>query len=357
MDDTTAAKAALKEITKHKNFARWHKLFPTSAYYPLSAMSERALAYSEEPLKNRFLVLFEAAGLRGAMASYLVRSLLSEGKLRYETVEKTKSGLKPKLIEREGPTGLLTTTTWLSLHPENETRLLSIPIADTPEQTHNVFLALTANTSTNDTDYEAWHALQAWLDLAEHRVVIPYARRLVEEIPPLAVRLRRDVGTLLTLIRTHAVLHQATRRRDMEGRVIAEMADYAAVRVLIADLIADGVGATVTQEIRETVAAVQELGAGDRLVSLVELARHLKLDKSAVSRRVAKAVERGYLDNQEKTKGKPAKLAIGDSLPDETLVLPDPAVLGRCTVASVDQATEIHPPSPHPEPIHRRAIL
>jgi L-lactate dehydrogenase (cytochrome) len=32
MDDTTAAKAALKEITKHKNFARWHKLFPTSAW-------------------------------------------------------------------------------------------------------------------------------------------------------------------------------------------------------------------------------------------------------------------------------------------------------------------------------------
>jgi MarR family len=333
------------------------KLFPPSAYYSLSAMSERALVYSDEHLKNRFLVLFEAAGLRGAMASYLVRSLLSEGKLRYETVEKTKSGLKPKLIEREGPTGLLTTTTWLSLHPENETRLLSIPVTDTPEQTRNIFLALAANTSTNEIDYEPWHALQAWLDLAEHRAVIPYARRLVEEIPPLAVRLRRDVGTLLTLIRTHAVLHQATRRRDPEGPVIAEMTDYTAVRALIADLIADGVGATVTREIRETVAAVQELGAGDRPVSLVELARRLKLDKSAVSRRVAKAIEHGYLCNQEKTKGKPAKLVIGDSLPDEAPVLPDPAVLGRCTVASVDQATVIHPPSPHPDQIHRRAIL
>jgi hypothetical protein len=236
------------------------KLFPASAYYSLSAMSERALAYSDELMKNRFLVLFEAAGLRGAMASYLVRSLLSEGKIRYETVEKTKSGLRPKLIEREGPTGLLTTTTWLSLHPENETRLLSIPVTDTPEQTRNVFRALAANTPPNDADYEPWHALQTWLDMAEHRAVIPYARRLVEQIPPVAVRLRRDVGMLLTLIRTHSVLHQATRGRDEQGRVIAEIADYTAVRALVADLIADAIGATVTPEIRETVTTVQEMG-------------------------------------------------------------------------------------------------
>jgi hypothetical protein len=29
-------------------------------------MSERALAYSEEPLSHRFLVLYEAAGMSGA---------------------------------------------------------------------------------------------------------------------------------------------------------------------------------------------------------------------------------------------------------------------------------------------------
>ena len=32
MHDMTAKKAAPKEITQHKNFARWHKLFPTSAW-------------------------------------------------------------------------------------------------------------------------------------------------------------------------------------------------------------------------------------------------------------------------------------------------------------------------------------
>jgi 5S rRNA maturation endonuclease (ribonuclease M5) len=68
------------------------EFFPQDAYYALTAMSERALAYSTEPLRHRFLVLYEAAGLESDFASYLVRSLLSEGRLRYETVEKARMG-------------------------------------------------------------------------------------------------------------------------------------------------------------------------------------------------------------------------------------------------------------------------
>ena len=115
---------------------------PPSAYYALTAMSERALAYGTEPLEHRHLVLYEAAGLEGDFASYIVRSLLSEGQLRYQTIEKTSEGLTPRLIERPGPSGLITTTTSISLHPENETRMLSIPITDTAQQTRDVLLVL-----------------------------------------------------------------------------------------------------------------------------------------------------------------------------------------------------------------------
>ena len=104
-------------------------------------MSERALAYSKEPLVHRVLVLYEATALQGELGTYLIRSLLSEGCIRYETVEKTKNGMEPRLIFREGPTGLLVTTTAIKLHPENETRMLSIPVCDTAEQTRHVLLA------------------------------------------------------------------------------------------------------------------------------------------------------------------------------------------------------------------------
>ena len=39
-------------------------------------MSDHVLAYSEEPLSHRFLVIFEAAGLASDLATYLLRSLL-----------------------------------------------------------------------------------------------------------------------------------------------------------------------------------------------------------------------------------------------------------------------------------------
>jgi hypothetical protein len=57
-------------------------------------MSERTLAYSEEPIKHRFLVIYEAEGMSGDFATYLIRSLLSDGRVRYETVKKSAVGSK-----------------------------------------------------------------------------------------------------------------------------------------------------------------------------------------------------------------------------------------------------------------------
>src|SRR5215212_4736394 len=141
--------------------------FPESAYYALTAMSERALAYSEEPIKNRFLVVYEAAGLSGDFQTYLIRSLLSEERVRYEVVEKTSEGLKPRLIEREGPTGLIVTTTAVKLHPENETRMLSLTVTDTHQQTRDIMAALASEVGGHPPDLDVWHALQGWLAAAE----------------------------------------------------------------------------------------------------------------------------------------------------------------------------------------------
>src|SRR5215216_2730397 len=236
------------------------RFFPESAFYSLTAMSEKALAYSEEPLSHRILVIFEAAGMSGEFATYLIRSLLSEGRIRYELVEKTAEGLRPRLIERQGPTGLLITTTAVKLHPENETRLLSLTVSDTQAQTQAVMAALAEEVGEAVPDLEIWHALQVWLDSAGHRVTVPYAKKLAKLVPPVAVRLRRDFGAVLNLIRAHAVLHQASRERDGQGRIIATIEeDYAAVRELVADLVSEGIEVTVPKTVRETVEAVKRL--------------------------------------------------------------------------------------------------
>lgn len=316
--------------------------FDPSAYHALTAMSAHALAYSDEPLAHRILVLYEAAGLEGEFGSYLVRSLLSEGRVRYETVEKTSEGLRPRLIEREGPTGLIVTTTAVNLHPENETRLLTIPVTDTREQTKLVLRAL-ADEERAPIDLSEWHALDAWITLADHEVTIPYAAALAEAIPPVAVRLRRDFSAVLNLIRAHAVLHQATRERDEVGRIIATDDDYSAVRELVADLVSDGVGATVPPTVRQAVAAVSALAPGEAGVMNSAIAAHLQLDKSAASRRVSAAIDRGYLRNLEDRRGRPARIVLGDALPDDEEVLPRVEVLHGCAVAGI--ATIPPPPT------------
>lgn len=324
---------------------------PPSAYYALTAMSEHALAYGTEPLSHRFLILYEAAGLEGEFASYIVRSLLSEGRLRYETVEKTNDGLVPRLIEREGPTGLITTTTKIALHPENETRLLSIPITDTPEQTRDVLRALAGDDDLEPPDVSRWVALQEWLATAEHRVVIPYSKMLADLVPPVAVRLRRDFGALLNLIRAHALLHQATRERDERGRILATVDDYAVVRELVADLVSEGVGATVPPIVRETVRAVAEAGVDEGL-SLAKLAQALEIDKGAASRRWQGAKAAGYLKNLEDKRGKPARIVLADPLPDDVEVLPAPErLVARCSVDRVEEGVAT-PPLPESQNGH-----
>ena len=319
---------------------------PEDAYHFLTSMSERALAYSEESLAHRFLVLAEAAGMSGEFATYLIRSLLSEGRLRYETVEKTSEGIKPRLIEREGPTGLIATTTRIKLHGENETRMLTVRVDDTPSHTREILEAL-ADEDAKPVNLERWHALQEWIAGGERRVTIPYAPKLAKEIPTVAVRLRRDFGAILNLIRSHALVHRATRERDDQGRIIATLEDYGVVRELVADLISEGVEATVPKTVRETVAAVERL-VGDEdgdAVTMAKVGRELKLDKNPTYQRVQRAIEGGYLKNLEDRKGRPARLVVGDPMPEDLPILPDPETLRAFTVSGVSEGTH-HPPPP-----------
>ena len=305
------------------------KAFPETAFYALSSMSPRALAYSQEPLHHRMLVVYEASGLAADTGAYLLRTLLSENCIRHETVEKTRNGLQPRLIQREGPTGLITTTTWAALHPEIETRMLSLTVRDDKAHTKAIIrsLANRANgTGPLQPDLKPWHALQTWLELAGDRdVTIPYARELADQSSPSAVRLRRDFGTVLNLIRAHAILHQNHRQRQ-DGRIVAQLDDYRVVYHLVSDLISQGVQSSVRPTERETVKVVTQLyrANNDQPLTVASVASRLNLGKSAALRRVRVALRHGYLINLEDKKHRPYKLVPGDSLPQEIPVLPHP---------------------------------
>ena len=324
--------------------------FPESACWFFSGMSEKTLFYTEEPLAHRHIVLSEAAGVGGEFQDYVIRTLLSEGFLEYEFVEKTSEGLRARRLRKEGPTGFITTTTRASLFWENETRYLSLTVTDTREQTRRVFRAI-ADEQAEEPDRERWHALQVWLEGSEHRVAVPYARGLAEKVGDVAVRLRRDFSVILSLVRSHALLHQATRERDGDGRIVASIEDYRRVRELVADLVAEGVEATVPPIVRKTVEAVEKIirYGDDGHATNRAVAEELRVDKAAASRRVRVAVDRGYLRNLEDRKGRPARLVVGEPMPEDAEILPPPeeieGVLSGCAVDR-DFGGIQHPPPP-----------
>jgi hypothetical protein len=319
------------------------KFFPADAVVEFTAMSEKALIYSTRDFKHKTIVIFEIAALREGveddLTSYFIRTLLSEGRLDYEVTVRQKNGeFTTKRIVKEGPTNLIFTTTKTKVHPENETRILTLQSDDSTEQTRRV-LAEIANESNGDGDLSEWRDLQTWLARQDNRVTIPYAGRLAELVPPIAVRLRRDFGALLSLIRAHAVLHQASRERDRGGRIVASVEDYEVVRDLVATTISDGLEATVSPAVRQTVAAV-EVNANDEGVMALTVAKHLSIDKSNASRRLRVAADAGFVRNLEDRRGKPARWVIGDPLPEDVEILPDPAALDDCAVARTSQEKE-----------------
>jgi hypothetical protein len=150
-------------------------------------------------------------------------------------------------------------------------------------------------------------------------------------------------------------MHQASRDRDAAGRVVATLEDYELVHELVLDVITEGVDATVSSTVRETVTAVSDLlETTPSGISLSALARHLELDKSSVSRRARAAASRGYLRNEEERRGRPARYVLGDSLPEEIQLLPTLHALKSSADAAPSPSTpEAHVPG---DPTFRQYI-
>lgn len=299
------------------------RLFPESAYIRRTAMSDKAIIYSDEPLSHRVLVIYEMAGMPAGQGEYILRSLISEGHIDYEVAIVDEHGERgTQHIIREGPIALVLTTTRSRVHRENETRLISIELDDSPEVTGKIMMAAVTDSESIDTD--EWQTLQLWIDEADHSVVIPYIQLLVSRIPPVSPRLQRDVPTLQSLIETHAILHQQSRERDASGRIVATLDDFAVVRHLYGPLLAEGAQVSVDSIVRETVRTVVKLwqDKGETPVSNRELAVELGVTEGTASRRVFRAQLEGFVRNlEERGAAFESRLVPGVNLPEDLELL------------------------------------
>ena len=95
------------------------------------------------------------------------------------------------------------------------------------------------------------------------------------------------------------------------------------------DLLADAVERAVPSTIRETVDAIGLLNAAtdplEEGVPMTRVATSLGVDKSTAMRRARVAIARGFVRNLEERRGQPARLVLGEPVPDDVGLL----TLGR----------------------------
>jgi hypothetical protein len=300
-------------------------LFPDDAYYAVAGMSPLAVMYNEESFAHRIVVVSEASAFHtDGIGATLLRGLAWDAELRYDTVIEGEA----VHLYKPGPTGLITTGT-RRLEAELSTRLWTVPVPDDPEHTRRVVQAnaveLTGSAEPEQR-HEPWQAAQRWLAVVgERRVIVPFASTLADLVPVHEVRMRRDFTQLLTLVQAHALLHQCTRKRDAHGRIVATMGDYEAVYELVRPVFAASLSGGLTPEVRRLVQTVASFTAGsETTVTVSQVARQLGLATSTCWRRIKIALDGRWLVNDEQRKHQPAKLRIGEPLPDEP-GLPIPA--------------------------------
>ena len=311
-------------------------LLPDSAYVLMTSMSDKALIYLEDDLSHRMLVMAEAAGTEQQdFQDYLIRTLLSEGRIVHHTVERREGEHRGITIVKEGPTGLIVTTTKANLSPENETRLISLEINDTEKQTRAVLENIAGQYSGDRISeirhLDQWRAFQDWLAAGQRRVVVPFARVLAEAILIRAVRQRRDFSQILNLVKAHALLHRNHRESDSQGRILATIGeDYREVHRLLADELAEATGGRVSETVRETFEAVRALTAsgGINAANAKQVGDALRIDRSAASRRLMKAVNEGLIENEETRPHRPGRYrcVVGAEITDSP-ILPSPEAL------------------------------
>lgn len=208
------------------------RLLPEEALVPVTRLTAQSLFYmGEDALRHRVVVVEEYEGSNDA--DHPLRVLQSAGELRLTVTAKGKA---EQFVVR-GPVALLSGTTSSDLDVQNTSRCLLLTLDTSPEQTARIQREQArawAGKRKEAPDLGVWRDAQRILSPAW--VVVPFATRL--RFPTRSTADRRTSAKVLALVATHALLHQVTRPRDRQGRVVAQLDDYRAAYELLAPSVA-----------------------------------------------------------------------------------------------------------------------
>jgi DNA primase len=243
-EDTASPNAlAIKNAGHHgsgKSFTlkKCLEFYPEDAYHLITSGSAKSLYYLPDGLKHRALIVTEAFQFQPNNAAdsefvYVVRSLLSEGRVSYQVPQKDDDGKFVTIEMRlDGPTSFLTTTVIDKLEPQLEDRLFSIHPDESMEQTRAI-MSMTARIkdgSFDGVDAKTAHTWKLFHSMLKPvGVVIPFAGQIssyIQRGSKLPIATRRAFNRVLAIIQTVTCAYQYQRSQDCKGRLVAEICDY-----------------------------------------------------------------------------------------------------------------------------------
>ena len=142
------------------------KLYPKSAYYLITSGSAKSLYNLNDGLKHKALILTEALQLQSGRQgdnelAYSIRTLVSEGRLKYQYTGFIGKKKVTIVQELKGPTSLLTTTIHGKLEEQLEDRMITIHPNTTAEQTRDI-ISRTAEMASGNGNGVDQKTLDAW---------------------------------------------------------------------------------------------------------------------------------------------------------------------------------------------------
>jgi hypothetical protein len=311
-------------VGKSEVIKRVVKLLPKDTVMELQSVSDKALAYmGKDALRYKTLIIYELGGLgkAGSDALEMAKQGMSEGRIRRQIAESSNKGVRPKLVEVDGPFNVWTTTTQVRTDYELNNRVFELSPDDSREQTRSIIEGVFEEERA-PVDFRPVQALFTWIAGQDNRVVLPFGPALGKLIPSSSVRMRREAPRVRNLIRAHAVLHQENRERDEQDRIIATLEDYEAVRELVKEFVGVSSEKGVKPQVRETVTKAAEFieGSDHGAITTDEMAGQLDVDNNAAWRRIKAAFP--YLMESEEKRGRKKQYELSEELPAESNVLP-----------------------------------
>jgi hypothetical protein len=260
----------------------------------LTGMSAKVLMHAEEDaFQHKAVFVAEYEGVSGA--DYAIRTMQSEREIIWEFVDTSGKGMPTKRKRVKGPVAFIQATTRVTLHRENETRLLFVQVDESVEQTRaiNQRQALEAErkiTPPPENLYTQWHGFLRSLESSPVRN--PFASQLAEDFPG-RVQSRRDFPKLLGLIEASAYLHQHQRQKDESGNIVAAWQDYQIAKELFEHCYQVGPEKKVAELLQAANKAVARFGQDKFTVA--DLMAETDWGKSKLYEVLARAENMGFI--------------------------------------------------------------